>query len=328
MASRLPVSFFGVAVGLLALANAWRVATRLWLLPKAPAEVLTAVAVGVWSGLLLAYAAKWLRYRDAALAEVEHPVQSAFSALVPVSSLLAAMAVLPYFRPAGVAIYGVSILGQLSLGLLLHGRFWQGGRKPELVTPALYLPTVTQNFVAATAASEFGWPQLGALFLGAGLLSWLAIESLILQRAAVHEALPETLRPSIGIQLSPPVVGGAAYLSVTQGVPDLFAQILLGYGLYQALLLIRLLPWISVQPYATSYWAFSFGIAALPTMAMRMLERGTTGLLEWVAPVLFAAANVAFGILVVRTLSLLMLKGTFLPSSTSGDADSRLTPVK
>jgi tellurite resistance protein len=56
--------------------------------------------------------------------------------------------------------------------------------------------------------------------------------------------MPEALRPLLGIQLAPAVVGGVTWTSINAGITDLFAQILLSYGLYQALLLIRLLPWI------------------------------------------------------------------------------------
>ena len=169
------------------------------------------------------------------------------------------------------------------------------------------------SFVAGTAAAAFGFHQLGALFFGAGLLSWLAIESLILHRAAVHDPLPEALRPILGVQLAPPVVGGVTYLSLTAGVPDLFAMILLGYGLYQALLLLRLLPWIRQQAFVPGYWAFSFGVAALPTMVLRMVERGTGGALEWAAPALFIAANVVIVLLAVKTVELLV-RGKLIPA--------------
>jgi tellurite resistance protein len=213
-------------------------------------------------------------------------------------------------------LFALSIVGQLALGLWLYGRFWQGGRRPELVTAAVYLPAVAQNFVAGTAAVAFGWPQLGAWFFGAGLFSWLAIESMVLGRAAIQEPMPAVLRPVLGIQLAPAVVGGVTYMSLTSGVPDLFAQILLGYGLYQALLLLRLLPWIRAQSFTPSYWAFSFGVAALPTLAMRMVERGATGPIQWLAPILFVGANLAIGVLVVNTLAQLF-KGRLLPAAAS-----------
>jgi len=92
----IPVSFFSIAVGLLALAAAWRVATPLWHLPPEAAQALTWAGIAVWLVLLAMYAAKWLRHPADAQAELEHPVQSSFAALGPVASMLAAVALLPY----------------------------------------------------------------------------------------------------------------------------------------------------------------------------------------------------------------------------------------
>lgn len=315
----IPVAFFGIAVGALAFANLWRVAIRVWHLPAAVGTVMTVAALAVWLVILVAYGQKWLTRAADARAEMQHPVQSSFAALGPVSSLLAVQLLQPYAYHVALALFGVAVAAQLALGVYLHGRLWQGGRQPELVTPAIYLPTVAPSFVAGTAAAAFGFHQLGGLFFGAGLLSWLAIESLILHRAAVHEPLPDALRPVLGVQLAPPVVGGVTYLSLSSGTPDLFALILLGYGLYQALLLLRLLPWIRRQAFVPGYWAFSFGVAALPTMALRMVERGATGPVEWAAPVLFIAANAIIAILVVKTLGLLV-RGNLIPTTAATTA--------
>ncbi len=318
----IPAAFFGIAVGALAFANLWRVAIRLWHLPAAIGTVTTAAALVVWLVILAAYGQKWLTHAAEARTEMQHPVQSSFAALGPVSTLLAAQLLQPYAHALALALFGVAVVAQLALGVYLHGRLWQGGRQPELVTPAIYLPTVAPSFVAGTAAAAFGFHQLGGLFFGAGLLSWLAIESLILHRAAVHKPLPDALRPLLGVQLAPPVVGGVTYLSLSSGTPDLFALALLGYGLYQALLLLRLLPWIRQQAFVPGYWAFSFGVAALPTMVLRMVERGATGPLEWAAPVLFVAANLIIAILVVKTLGLLV-HGKLIPAIATAAAGSR-----
>jgi tellurite resistance protein len=308
----MPVAFFGIAVGALALAGAWRAAARVWTIPDAVPTLLTASALVVWLALLVAYGRKWLVTRDAALAEMRHPVQSSFAALVPVSTMLAAQAVQAYSRDLAVALFATGVVSSLALGAYLHGRFWQGGRQPELTTPAVYLPTVAPSFVAATAAAGLGFTQISMLLFGAGVFSWLAIESIVLHRAAVHEPLPEALRPTLGIQLAPPVVGGVSYLAITHGVPDLFAYMLLGYGLYQALMLTRLVPWIRQNAFTPSYWAFSFGAAALPTMAIRMVERGAAGAMVWIAPVAFVVANVVIGLLIAGTVRAI-LQGGLLP---------------
>ncbi|WP_298916342.1 hypothetical protein [uncultured Nostoc sp.] len=57
-------------------------------------------------------------------------------------------------------------------------------------------------------------------------------------------------------------------MSITSGQPDAFAQFLFGYGLLQGLILLRLLPWLFQQPFTATYWAFTFGIAALKTVSM------------------------------------------------------------
>ncbi len=312
--SPIPVSFFSIPVGLLAFANTWHVGVRLWHLPEAVAMALSLSGLTVWAVLLVLYARKWFTHRADVLAELAHPLLSSFVALVPVASMLAALALLPFSREFATSLLVATFVAQLALGLWLNARLWMGGRPAELVTPAVYLPSVAQSFVAATASAAFGWTQLGMLSFGVGLLAWLALESVILQRASVGTPLPAPLRPLLGIQLAPAVVGGGSYLSLTSGVPDLVAWILLGYGLYQALLLLRMLPWIREQAFVPGYWAFSFGTAALPALAMRMVDRGAGGLVAALAPALFVVANLVFAFLIVRTLGLLA-KGALLPAA-------------
>ncbi len=310
----MPASFFGMAVGTLALANAWQVAARLWPIPALLAHAVTGLGLGIWLLLLVAYARKWVGRRALAREELRHPLQSSFVALGPVSSMLAAMAVLPWSRPLAVTLFVAAMLAQFALSLWLYGAFWQGGRPAELVTTAAYFPAVAQNLVAGAAAAAFGWPELGMWFFGAGMFAWLAIESLVLGRAANLAPMPEPLRPLLGVQLAPPVVAGVSYMSLTSGVPDLFAHALLGYGLYQAALLLRLLPWVCRQPFTPAYWAFSFGVAAAPALALRMLERGAGGPLPWLAPALFIASNGVIALLLVKT-ALLWFSGRLLPAA-------------
>ena len=308
-----PASFFGIALGSLALANAWRVGVSVFHLPEEIASVLTFVALIVWVGLLSGFAYTWLQHRAIARAEFENPVQAAYISLIPTSSMLAAAIILPSSRELAIGIYVIAAIASLLLGARHYSRIWKGHLEAAQVTPVSYLPGVAPNLVAGGVAAAFGWHQLGGLFFGAGMLSWFAIESMILNRSAAHAELDAKVRPGLGIQLAPPVVAGGAYLSLTTGSPDLFAYALLGYGLYQVATMAKLFPWISRQPFAPGYWGFSFGLAALPTMAMRLMERGAAGSVEWIAIATFIGANVAIGVLVARTIGL-VLEGKLLPT--------------
>lgn len=153
----------------------------------------------------------------------------------------------------------------------------------------------------------------GELAFGAGFFSWLAIESILVHRLYTAEPLPLAVRPTIGIQLAPPTVGALAYLNLTNGQPGVLVHAMLGYGLLQALVLIRLLPWVREQPFSAGYWGFTFGVTALSAAPLRLVERGDTGPLATLAPVLFGGANAIVLLMLVMTIALLV-RGKLIPA--------------
>jgi tellurite resistance protein len=311
-----PASFFGIVLGLAGLGGVWRVAARVWQLPSVIGEALMFVAAIVWALMVALYTAKWIYAREEALQELEHPIQCCFVGLIGVATMLISIAALPYSRLAAQIAFALGASFTLAFAVWRTGILWHGGREPGATTAVLYLPTVAGAFVTATAAAALGHRDWGQLAFGAGLFSWFAIESVLLHRMYTVASMPAPLRPTLGIQLAPPVVGGVAYLSVTTGAPDLLAYALLGYGLLQALLLLRLLPWIRQQPFAPSYWAFTFGATALAAVPLDMMERGTTEAVAAIAPYIFIAANIVVGLVTLATLRLL-LKGQLLPKTAT-----------
>jgi tellurite resistance protein len=301
-----PASFFGIVLGLAGLGGSWRAAHEIWHLPRILGEALMLMAAVVWMVLTILYVLKWILASSEALAEARHPVQCCFVGLIGVATMEIALGVLPYSLLAGEVAFGSGAAFTLAFALWRTGFLWQGGREPDTTTPVLYLPAVAGSFVVATVAASLGYPDWGQLAFGAGLFSWLAIESVLLHRLYTVATLPPALRPTLGIQLAPPVVGAVAYVSVTSGPPDILAHALIGYGLLQGLLLLRLLPWIIQQPFAPSYWAFTFGATALATAPLRMIERGDTGAIALIAPYLFGAANIIVAFIALATLGLVV----------------------
>lgn len=308
----IPVTLFGMILGLGGLGNGWRTAARIWDVPAGIGDALSMVAAAVWALLLLLYAGKWVWAREAAMAEARHPIQAFFVALVPISTMIASVALAPYLPlvAQGMAVAGVA--GQVAFSAFGVGTAWQGGRAPETTTPVLYLPTVGGCFVSAMALGTFGRPDWGLLFFGAGLISWIVLEGVMIQRLLTQPALPLALRATLGIHLAPPAVACMSYLSVTAGLPDRLAQMLFGYALLQSAIMTRLLPWLREQPFGAGYWAYTFGISALPLAALRFIERGDTGPVATLALPLFAAANLIIGAILLGTV-VLLLKGKLIP---------------
>jgi tellurite resistance protein len=307
----MPVAFFAMVLGVAGLANDWRAAGQLWNLPSAPGSALAGLAVAIWVLVTLSYAAKWTWAREAALAEWRHPVQCCYVGLAPTATMVVALAVVPFADAGGRVLFALGAAGQGAFAVWRTGGLWTGSRDPESLTPVLYLPSVAGGFVLATGAGALGHVTVGALAFGAGLLSWLVLESVVLYRLLVQPPLATSLLPTLGIQAAPPVVGCVAYLGLTTGLPDGVALGLLGYGLLQALVLVRLAPRILTQPFAPSYWAFTFGATALALAPMRMVARGADDL-GWLAAGLFLVANVVVCGIAISTVAL-AARGRLLP---------------
>src|SRR5258706_6359061 len=136
----MPVSFFGIVLGLAGLGGAWRAAARVWQLPPVVGEALMLVAGIVWAVLLALYAAKWIYARAAARQELEHPVQCCFVGLIGVATMLMSIAVLPYSRLAAQIAFGTGAAFALAFAVWRTGILWRGGRDAATTTPGLYLP--------------------------------------------------------------------------------------------------------------------------------------------------------------------------------------------
>ena len=319
----MPASFFGIILGLVGLGSSWRSAARLWGLATIVGEAIMLIAAAVWAVLVVAYISKWLLAREEALAEARHAVLCCFIGLVPASTSLMGIVLAPYAHRAAVIAWIVGAAGQLAFGVYRSGGMWRGGRELATVTPVMFLPTVAGNLISAIVAGVLGFPSWGLLFFGVGFFNWIVMESVILLRLWTAEPIAEPLRPVLGIQLAPAVVAALAYLANTHGAPDLIVQAMWGYGLFQLLMLARLLPWIARQPFGASYWAFSFGVTALSTTALQMTLRGAQGAIPMLAPAVFVLANLVLAVLAAGTV-VRLLQGRLLPppsaSATPGAA--------
>jgi tellurite resistance protein len=308
----IPASFFGIVLGLTGLGNDWRAATAAWGLPAAVGEAIHLLGAICWVVIVAMYVWKWVAAPAQAREETNNPVQCCFIGLAGVATMLVAWSVLPYSRPAAIALYLPGAAFTILFALWRMGHLWRGGRDPSATTAVLYLPMGAGGFVTGIVAGALGWTEFGQLAFGAGLFTWLAVESVLLHRLYTATPMPAALRPTMGIQLAPPAVGALCYISVAGMHSDVFAHMLVGYALLQALLLIRMVRWLREAPFAASYWAYTFGGTALAGVTIR-LSPGNPGLAFAVlAPVLFVLANILVLVIAAATL-MSMAQGKLLP---------------
>ncbi|PDO85532.1 dicarboxylate transporter/tellurite-resistance protein TehA [Kosakonia pseudosacchari] len=307
----LPAGYFGIVLGIIGLGFSWRFAATIWPVTLLPANSLIILAMVIWALLMLAFISRMFRHGASVLEEITHPLKSSFVSLAPATSMLIAIGLAPWLHTLALGLFLVAVVIQLTYSAWQTAGLWRGQHPKEATTPGLYLPTVANNFISAMACGAFGFNDVGMLFLGAGLFSWLSLEPAILSRMRNLDEMSPAVRTSLGIQMAPAFVACSAWLSINGGQADVFAKLLFGYGLLQMLFMIRLIPWYSSQPFNPSFWSFSFGVASLATTSIRLGHGTPGGALYWMSFPLFIAANLVIALLMVKTFALL-LRGKLL----------------
>lgn len=301
----LPAGYFGIVLGIIGLGFSWRFAATIWPVTTIPANTLIFLAIIIWALLMLALIIRMLRHADSLIQEIRHPLKSSFVSLAPATSMLVAIGIAPWNHPIALGLFLIAVAIQLTYSAWQTAGLWKGKHPREATTPGLYLPTVANNFISAMACGALGFQDVGILFLGAGIFSWLSLEPAILGRLRNLDEMSPAVRTSLGIQMAPAFVACSAWLSVNGGQADVFAKLLFGYGLLQMLFMIRLIPWYCCQPFNPSFWSFSFGVASLATTSIRLGNAVPGGALYWISFPLFIASNLVIVLLMIKTASLL-----------------------
>lgn len=310
--ARFPVGLFAVPVGFFALAGAWRRAGAFGWSAAAPAgELLAWAALAVLALLLLAYALKCLRHPQAIAAELTHPLAGSLTGLVPLSLLLC---IVSFGRPGHTGWLLFTLLVLLVMGVIAFrvvALITTAALPAAVVTPALYVPPVGGGLVGAMALQVLGYPGWAALLLGMGLVSWALLELRVLNRL-FEGAMPEPLRPTIGLELAPPTVGTLAVATLWPQLPGELLIIGLGIAAGPIVAVAARYKWWSRVPFAVGFWSFSFPVGAFAASVVEVVRRG--GWPPAVAGTVLGLSSLVIAFLLLRTV-LLLVQGRLIPPS-------------
>lgn len=303
----LPTGYFGIPLGLAALSLAWFHLENLFPAARMVSDVLGIVASAVWILFILMYAYKLRYYFEEVRAEYHSPVRFSFIALIPITTMLVGDILYRWNPLIAEVLIWIGTIGQLLFSTLRVSELWQGGVFEQKSThPSFYLPAVAANFTSASSLALLGYHDLGCLFFGAGMITWIFFEPVLLQHLRISSLEPQ-FRATIGIVLAPAFVCVSAYLSINHGEVDTLAKILWGYGFLQLFFLLRLFPWIVEKGLNIGLWAFSFGLASMANSATAFYHGNV---LQGVSIFAFVFSNLMIGLLVLMTIYKLT-KGQF-----------------
>ncbi|MEH0069088.1 SLAC1 anion channel family protein [Pannonibacter sp. Pt2-lr] len=257
-----PITFFATGMGMMGLTLAWRAAEAAFGWPHQVSGVILALSIAGLAVVSLFYGAKWLRHGSEVAAEWHHPVRIAFFPAIPISLLLLAAALAEPAPAIATAVWlpATVLQGVLALSVVSA---WIGHRpfQHQTLTPAWFIPAVG-NVVVPLAGARLGYMELSWLFFSGGLIFWIVLLTLVMNRLMFHDPLPGKMVPTLMILVAPPAVAFTAWLRLT-GEPGHFGHFLLSAAYVFALVVATQAGKLRNMPFALSWWALSFPLAAL-----------------------------------------------------------------
>ena len=177
------------------------------------------VAAAVWFPLAAGSFWRLGRHPRLVFGELRDPVLSPFWALPWIVGMQLAIGLQPHGEAVAKVVFVVFFVATILFAGWLTGQWIAGDLDESKLHPGYYLPTVAGGLIAADGAAGFGLRGAGWMSFGVGIVFWLMLGSLVLNRLMVVKMLPGALVPTLAIELAPPALAGSAYFALHGTVP-------------------------------------------------------------------------------------------------------------
>jgi tellurite resistance protein len=303
-----------MVMGTAGLGLAWTQASKWWPGTAIIGTVLWLAACALWVLVCSSYLFTAWRHPDQARGELLHHGSGVFAALAFMSLVLLTIPAHAHAPTVAEVIWFAAAAGQAMLGAWLINRWVSEDVDPSLITGGWLLPPTGGNLVAGIGAASFGYTTLAYMFLGAGGLAWIFVNSLIFNRQVSHATgLSQAQLPTTFIQVAPPVlIINAIVPALTKEVGPL-VYALWGFALFVMIAILVSGRNLARMPFGPHWWAGTFPSAALALASIRISQFGEEPIADVIAPLLLAFATCLYGYIAFRTVRMLR-HGGLLPA--------------
>ena len=226
-----------------------------------------AISAALWLGLFLTYALKVLKFPKAVISELNHPIRLSFFPTISIGALLLSIGSIQLFPTAAELLWWIGTTAQLLFTLFILDRWIHHEHfKTEHNSPAWFIPIVG-NILVPVSGAEFGYAEISYFFYALGIIFWLPLMAISLNRAFFFPAIPKRLLPTLFILIAPPAVGFISWLKLHSGTLDDFGIILFYFAVFVLVMLVAQARHFIRLPFALPWWAYTFPLAAMDIAA-------------------------------------------------------------
>ena len=307
-----PITFFAMIMGMSGLTLVWEKASLVFAAPPIIGHILLTLTACLFLILVMIYLLKIILKTEAVSEEFQHPIKLSFFPAFSISMILLSIATLSISRELSFTLWSIGTLLHLMLTIYVLNQ-WIHHPKFQIIhmTPAWFIPVVG-NILVPIAGVEHGYTEVSWFFFSIGIIYWVVLKTLVLNRMMFHDPMPGKLLPTMFILIAPPAVGFISYLKLN-GELDNFARILFYAAMFLLVLLLSQLPRFTRIKFFMSWWAYSFPIAASAIAAQLMFTLNGAPFFYYLALALTGLSSIVIPLLLLRTLLAVMRNEICLP---------------
>ena len=312
-----PINIFGAIMGFAGLTLSLKQAHILLGISENIFFIFTILTTLLFIVFSATYLIKLIKFPKSVITEFNHPVALHFFPTFSISLLLLSLI---YIDMAYTIAEIMWVLGTiLQFGLLLyilnnwiHHEKWQITH----MNPAWFIPVVGA-IVVPLGAVHFVNMEIAWFFFSIGLVFWIILNSIVMYRLFFHAPMIKLLEPTLFILIAPPSVGFLSYMTLI-GMTGLneFARILYYIALFLMIMLITQIPRFIKVPFALSWWAYTYPLAAFSLASYMMYEQLNNVFFSYVASLVLAILFALTLHLTFKTIMAIKNKKLCMPPHT------------
>ena len=286
--------------------------------------------------LAIPWLGRWLVYREAALGTLRHPVQASFYPTFSIGMLVIASQFLAFGPSLELALlfwWPGALLTFLFSFAVLFTMFSGDHVGIEHVTPAKFIPAVGLVVIPVAGGHLLGHVQgamrewimlIDLLGLGAGMVMYLGLLSLTLQRKYLAKPAFGILTPTVWIHVAPLAVIPVSLLNVVEqlpfpvpsGVTLLVGLLFWSFGVWwlvMALLLTLAARRRKMLPFALSWWGFTFPLGIFVVCSLRLAKLSSIGMIAQIGLLAWLLLLLLWSLALINTVRGVVSGDVFRP---------------
>jgi len=307
-----PITLMPSVMGLAGLAIVYLKFQHFFAVDLPLGQTILYVTSGWFVFVMATYGLKLAKYPAEVKRDFLHPIRINFFAAISICFLLLSIGYLESGYPAlAKVLWLIGTPLHLLILLLILYRWFHRPHHIGGFNPAWFIPVVGPILVPV-AGVEFAHPEISWFFFATGLMYWLVLLCIFMNRIVFHDPMPEKLVPTLFILIAPPAVGFIAYMKLT-GNLDPFARVLFYFGLFTGLMLLTMVDRFRRVPYFVSWWGYTFPLDAFTISLFLMYKVSHLVLFKQAALVMTVVTTLTILVVLVKTLVVAARHGICVP---------------